>query len=122
MGCFSYLCSECGKPINSDSETGQECIMFLMKDGECIEWMCGMYDSYGGVYGERWESMPWNDICDMQFGPTNDGIAAYHHGCRRFGMHRDDAEKSDNDPEQGWGGYSVPENPIVEHWTKTDDD
>ena len=31
MGCFSYICNNCGKPINSDSESGEHCKLVLIK-------------------------------------------------------------------------------------------
>jgi hypothetical protein len=50
MGCFSYLCKKCGKGINSSSFDGEECIIFLLKDGKPVEKMEGRYDSYGCVF------------------------------------------------------------------------
>jgi hypothetical protein len=41
MGCFSFMCKTCGKPINSDSFRGERCKLFLLKDGKIIEQMEG---------------------------------------------------------------------------------
>lgn len=50
MGCFSFLCKGCGKGINSDSFSGQNCILFLLKKGKVIQKMEGEYDSYGRCF------------------------------------------------------------------------
>ena len=52
MGCFSWLCKECGKGILSSSFDGQECKLFLLKDGKVIEMMEGRYNSYGAVFAD----------------------------------------------------------------------
>lgn len=70
MGCFSFLCRECGKPILSSSFRGQPVKLFLLKGGEVIEEMEGEYDSYGGVFNSdqtesiHWK-MEWGDVCDL---------------------------------------------------------
>lgn len=50
MGCFSFLCKECNKPVNSDSFEGEMVKLFLLKDGKVIQQMEGEYDSYGRVF------------------------------------------------------------------------
>jgi hypothetical protein len=50
MGCFSYLCKECGKGILSNSFCGEKVKLFYIKDGDVIEYMEGEYDSYGRVF------------------------------------------------------------------------
>ena len=50
MGCFSFKCKECKKPVNSTSFEGENVILFLLKDGEVIQQMQGDYDSYGRVF------------------------------------------------------------------------
>lgn len=52
MGCFSYLCNECGKGILSNSFRGELVKLFYIKDGKVIEQMQGEYDSYGCVFIE----------------------------------------------------------------------
>ncbi len=111
MGCFSFLCSECGDPINSNSFSGEHCILFLLEKGEVREWMQGEYDSYGQVFttaselnqrpergqdawdipGQRavgaldsqeWQSMGWGEVCELMFNADPaSGIAAYHSEC-----------------------------------------
>ena len=120
MGCFSFLCSKCDKPIRSDSSSGQHCVLFLMENGEVIEWMQGEYDSYGRVFkqdtykenlrddcSQLWTTRSWDSVCDLMSigsGSMENGIAAYHSKCW-------DDEKatfpipSDHDPEQGDGPY-----------------
>ena len=71
MGCFSFMCKECGKAILSNSFSGQKTELFLLKDGEVIQHMSGEYDSYGRVFidgtqdervkHELRKSVQWND-------------------------------------------------------------
>ena len=71
MGCFSFMCNECDKPILSSSFSGQKVKLFLLKDGKIIQNMEGEYDSYGRVFiaGTQDEtvehslqnSVQWND-------------------------------------------------------------
>ena len=84
MGCFSFICKKCGKPIHSNSVTGQQVHLFLLEDGHVRESMFGRYDSYGRVFGEQWR--------------IND-IAAIHAACWDGFYPR---TRSDDDPEQGW--------------------
>ncbi len=120
MGCFSYLCSECGDPINSDSTTGENCILFLMIKGVTQEVMAGQYNSYGRVFtGEAdgsdqdWETMEWGDIVGLHFNDkkSDSGIAAYHRNCYKGGP----PEVSEDDIEQGWGEYKKTKNGKFEH-------
>ena len=39
MGCFSFLCKECGEPILSNSFRGQQVKLFLLKNSEIIQEM-----------------------------------------------------------------------------------
>jgi len=110
MGCFSYMCQVCGNPIVSDSERGQKCILYLLKDGKVIEKMEGEYDSYGRVFDENGESIewdtPWGEIVELHFNhKNNDGIAAFHYNCYKKFDHIDPQTISDDDPEQGWGSF-----------------
>ena len=50
MGCFSFLCLECGKGILSNSFKGERVKLFYLRDNKVIEQMEGEYDSYGGVF------------------------------------------------------------------------
>ncbi len=130
MGCFSYLCATCEKPINSDSFSGEHCVLFLIEKGVILEWMQGQYDSYGRVFKvdttnlgphsdevcQLWETRSWSgfdkpehpagdlaSVCDLQFNSDEDsGIAAYHTECLPPGEH---PIVSDGDPEQGWSDY-----------------
>lgn len=100
MGCFSFMCKKCGKPILSDSFSGQKVKLFLLKDGDIIQEMEGEYDSYGRVFTEdKSDSIYWNNptpdipmpdtyddswgrVCDLMFsGDTRNGIAAIHSDC-----------------------------------------
>jgi len=49
MGCFSFLCKECGKGIKSSSFDGEECRLYWLKDGVVNQEMRGQYNSYGAV-------------------------------------------------------------------------
>jgi len=121
MGCFSFICQECGQPINSDSFRGERCILSLLKDGIIIETMQGEYDSYGRVFNEdgtrrKWKSYPWSmaeglTVCDLMFKKEkNNGIAAVHEDCYTGVA---PTERSDDDPDQGWGRFVKPKTPYV---------
>lgn len=128
MGCFSWLCKECDKGIESDSVGGgEECRLYLIKGGKVVEEVRGVYDSYGGVYTDkdyyhasifpaldklnlvdredetcgRFSCMDWHDIVDMCFDRSNtDGIAAVHERCFTGEV---PTTQSADDPNQGWG-------------------
>ena len=99
MGCFSFMCKECGKPILSDSLKGQQVKLFLLENGKVIEQMEGGYNSYGAVFGTNW-NMEWTDVCELMFGNHKSGIAAVHTRCWTGKIPTTD---SDQDPNQGWG-------------------
>lgn len=116
MGCFSYLCQICGKPINSDSERGQMCNLFLLRNGKVVEAMEGEYDSYGRVFDEEGNSIkwntPWNDVVDLHFSSNiGNGIAAFHHNCFK-GINQIPSQRSQDDPEQGWGSFYKQKTPF----------
>ena len=113
MGCFSFMCKETGKPGLSTSFDGTPVHLFLLKDGKVIEHMHGNYDSYGRVFAKdgmskmppesiEWK-MPWGDVCNLIFNPDkSNGIALIHSN------HWNEAdpypvERSEGDPNQGWG-------------------
>ena len=50
MGCFSFMCKECGKAVLSSSFKGNKVELFLLKDSKTIQHMSGEYDSYGRVF------------------------------------------------------------------------
>lgn len=104
MGCFSFICKECGKAILSNSFRGEKVNLFLLKDGIVIDNMIGEYDSYGRVFDDDFESihwkMKWSDVCDLIFSDNDgSGIAAIHSKC----FHEIPSTMSDDDPNQGWG-------------------
>lgn len=116
MGCFSFICSECGEPINSNSFSGEHCILFLLNDGKIQEWMQGEYDSYGRVFKEstgkdqkesqQWETTTWDGVCDLMFDENPDsGIGAYHTECWANALDQVMPVVADRDPDQGWGEY-----------------
>jgi len=109
MGCFSYICQRCGKPINSDSERGEMCNLFLLRNGKIVEAMEGEYDSYGRVFDEEGNSiewdMPWSDIVNLDFSSDHgNGIAAFHHRCFKA-LNLLPSERSEHDDNQGWGNF-----------------
>lgn len=112
MGCFSFLCPVCGKSIKSSSEKGEECVLYLLKDGVVIEMMAGQYDSYGRVLPMKdgpvieWK-MDWDEICNtLLFNDERNGICAIHREClpSNFVV----TKRSKDDPEQGWGEFTPP--------------
>ena len=115
MGCFSFLCKECGEPVLSNSFRGQKVKLFLLKDGEVVQDMEGEYDSYGRVFTEDrsdsidWDNpfpdkptdRPWSHVCDLMFDDDkSNGIAAIHSKCLNGST---PTTRSENDPNQGWG-------------------
>lgn len=109
MGCFSFKCKTCDKPIKSDSLRGQQCVLFLIKNGEIIESMEGEYDSYGSVFDKDGKSMKWkldwNDVCNLMFNKNkSNGIAAFHLHCYDGNP---PTERSKSDPKQGWGKFKM---------------
>lgn len=131
MGRFSYLCSECGDPIQSDTMTGEHCILMLAEHGEILEVMQGQYGGYGrvilpetqhtsagGSYQE-WESRTWTHIVDLHHNLDHDsGICAFHSICWQEATDKQTVLVSDNDSEQGFkdGAYkhatSFPQRPF----------
>lgn len=120
MGCFSYLCNDCGHPINSDGYSGEHCILMLVEDSKVLEWMQGQYNSYGRVFmgddSYEWTVKDWETIVSMHFGMDDDGISAYHSKC--FDGDMSGQSCSENDPEQGWGEYRFPTVGSHAHGTK----
>lgn len=113
MGCFSYICKESGRGVNSDSFSGELCRIYLLVNGECVEEMRGQYDSYGRVFGPdgesvEWEYAPWSELVTLHFNDNpGDGFAIvleehYTPGCEPTTI-------SENDPDQGWNEYIHPE-------------
>lgn len=105
MGCFSFKCKKCNKALLSDSVSGHQCHLFLLKGGKVIESMSGQYDSYGRCFTEdlsdshMW-SIGWSSVCDLMFTSSDDdGMAAYHQQCYD-GVHP--TTISEDDPNQGW--------------------
>lgn len=106
MGCFSFICHECGKGIESSSFSGQECRLFLLVNGNVVQRMKGQYDSYGRVFtknlksSKKWK-MEWGKVCNLIFNSNEgDGIAAVHEDCFTGVIPK---IQSDSDPNQGWG-------------------
>lgn len=110
MGCFSFMCKECGEAILSTSFSGQTVKLFLLEKGKIIEQMEGEYDSYGRVFDSKlnsieWKSRSWSDgddsVCELMFDDDKrNGIAAIHSKCY---VGSDPFTRSKDDPNQGWG-------------------
>ena len=110
MGCFSFICKKCGKPINSDSFSGENVRLSLLKNGKIIEEMQGQYNSYGRVFDKKMNSaewsIDWDDVCDLMFDKKNNtGMSAIHVEC--IPPNYIPTEKSSGDPNQGWGEYET---------------
>ena len=117
MGCFSFMCKKTDKPGLSTSFGGSPVHLFLLKAGKVIEHMYGNYDSYGRVFGDEkdpsdksltpttsfeWK-MEWGDVCNLMFdNDPGSGIALIHADHWKEGDPYP-TEKSDDDPDQGWG-------------------
>ena len=111
MGCFSFICKKSGEPILSSSFSGDAVHLFLLKNGKVIEHMYGNYDSYGRVFNSKkltdsfeWK-MDWNDVCDLIFTKNkSNGIAAILAPYWKEGDSYP-TERSEDDPNQGWGEH-----------------
>lgn len=133
MGCFSYLCKECGLAINSDSSRGERVKLFYLKGGEVIQQMEGEYNSYGQVFDESLkESISWKGTEDKNFedwykvwyrmidehhnSNLLSGFAAIHSVCFK----RVPITISKDDENQGWAPLNPQHMPESEHakWYK----
>ena len=70
MGCFSFMCKECGRQIVCDDGQQDDVRLYLLFEGEIKEEMSGKYDSYGRVDDEfgttvEWET-DWENVCDIR--------------------------------------------------------
>lgn len=116
MGCFSFISPVNGDPINSDSFSGEQCYLVLLKDGIPIEMMYGNYDSYGrvfDVYGDSFEwDMDWDEVCDLMFHDNHsNGIVAIH-ASDYISLGEVPRKRSEGDPNQGWGDYKHNSAPV----------
>lgn len=105
MGCFSFMCKECGQQIVSEPN-GDNVKLFLLDNGKVIQEMEGEYDSYGRVLNEdgtdsiHW-NMDWGDVCNLMFdADISNGIAAIHSSCLQ--ENSIPMTRSEDDPNQGW--------------------
>jgi len=117
MGCFSFLCKECGEPVNSSSFHGEHVTLYLLVDGKVVGEMSGQYDSYGRVFDKEGNSIEWSvdwgTIVDLMFnGSGNDGITAVHTDCN---VGNTPKIRSDADPNQGWGKIAHSKHGDVTH-------
>lgn len=108
MGCFSFICTVCGKPINSSSFSGENVRLSLLDEGKVVEEMQGQYDSYGRVLDKNGDSIEWkkgwNEVCDLMFSKKNSGMSATHVACITPDYKPEKISK--DDPNQGWGKYN----------------
>lgn len=107
MGCFSFLCKVTGEAALSTSFDGSPVHMFLLKKGKVIEYMHGNYDSYGRVFDGKGDSfewkLDWGDVCDLMFDPDkSNGMAVILDPNWKKGDPYP-VERSQDDPNQGWG-------------------
>jgi len=121
MGCFSFICKKSGKPGNSTSFQGNPVHLFLLRKGKVIEHMFGNYDSYGRVFSKEkdpkdssltettsfeWK-LPWLQCCDLiDNNDKSNGIALIHGNYWQEGD-KYPTERSQNDPNQGWGNCTT---------------
>jgi len=101
------MCKKTGDAGLSSSFDGSPVHLFLLKDGKVIEHMHGNYDSYGRVFDKdknsfEWK-LPWSDVCDLMFkSDRKNGIALIHDRHWKEGDPYP-IERSNDDPNQGWG-------------------
>jgi len=106
MGCFSFNCKRTGKPALSSSFDGSACHLFLLKEGKVIEEMFGNYDSYGRVFDDKGDSFKWNmewsNVCKLMFDNNKANGIALVLSIEPITENMP-TERSDDDPNQGWG-------------------
>lgn len=109
MGCFSFLCLECGEGVNSEPENdkGELVHLFLLKEGKVIQQMTGEYDNYGQVYKDKlpmfsrrksshkWK-MGWENVCEL----ISEGEGVYRSG---YSSRDESEEKWMEEPKPGNG-------------------
>ena len=99
MGCFSYICQECNRPVNSDSFIGENCRIYRLAGGKVRQEMRGAYNSYGSVFGSEWDG-DWSGHVETHFNDDpSSGFAIVHEKCFKSIP----TIVSDDDPDQGWG-------------------
>ncbi len=77
MGCFSYICDNCGKSIRENEAVK----LFVLQGNKVLEEMEGNYSLYGKVNDKEWTN-DWGAICNLHFNNHScDGIAAIHSEC-----------------------------------------
>lgn len=112
MGCFSWKCKKCRKPIFM----GDKCEMFGLKDGKIIGKQSGIYSGYGYVEGasaddwvDNFGVESWNKVvCQFMCTESDkDGFALYHKEC-----YNDETPLtvSEDSKSQGIIDWYVPEN------------
>lgn len=76
MGCYGYICRECGTPIRGDCFSGGEkCVMIHVRHGKEVGRVEGHYDEYGRVIEQ-------NDLPEEEkFNGDNDGINGHREIC-----------------------------------------
>jgi hypothetical protein len=96
MGCFSYICKNCGKSIKEDEGVK----LFVLQEGKLMEEMEGNYSMYGDVNNQEWEN-DFDDILNLHWSRhRDDGIAAIHSKCWNGVV---PTTRSEDDPKQGVG-------------------
>jgi hypothetical protein len=98
MGCFSYHCQKCGRPIREKEGVK----LFVLQNGKVLEEMQGNYNLYGHTNENDWKA-DWSDICDLHFNSNSlDGVAAIHTDCYKDETDTP-SECSSDDENQGSG-------------------
>lgn len=108
MGNFSYISENRGEQILNPWNEETLCELQLIFNGKVIEKLRGVYNGYGAVIlekefkhliikedewiditqetanksismsGDTWKSFTWNEIVNIHFGNSSDGLAAWH--------------------------------------------
>lgn len=108
MGNFSYISENRGEPLLNPWHEETLCELQLVFNGKVIEKLRGIYNGYGSVIlekefkhlilqedewiditqetssksismsGDTWKSFTWDEIVDIHFGNSSDGLAAWH--------------------------------------------
>lgn len=108
MGNFSYISENRGEQVLNPWHEETLCELQLIFNGKVIEKLRGVYNGYGAVIlekefkhlilqkekwiditkdtasksismsGDIWKSFTWDEIVDIHFGNSSDGLAAWH--------------------------------------------
>lgn len=125
MGMFSYICSKTNVAISSEEP---QVVLYALEKGVVVEVMAGQYSGYGSVNGDsqvvhkilrdgvlvdvspakdpdsagdEWMHTDWQEMVNLHFDDNNN--SGMHAIIGTYDESYIPSERSDDDPNQGWG-------------------